>query len=79
MKKLITYYVVDPIMESIVGSFSAPSFDAAKSIFKKSVLENEKMKVYDNSLKVFTDEVPLEIPETFSEVVDYGFEVNLYE
>lgn len=79
MKTSIIYYVVDPIMESVVGSFSAPSEDAAKVVFKKSVLENDKMKSYGNSLKCFVEPITMQICESYSEIVDSCGEVNLYD
>lgn len=79
MKTSIIYYVVDPIMESVVGSFTAPSEEAAKVVFKKSVLENDKMKSYGNSLKCFVEPLTIQMAETYSEIIDSCGEVNLYD
>ena len=79
MKTLFSYYVVDPIMESIVGSFQAPSHAAAKAIFEKSVLDNEKFKVYGNTLKCFRAAWTFMVPETYSDINDDFIEEDFYE
>lgn len=78
MKTSRIYYVCDPIMESIIGSFAAPSLDAAKVIFKKSVIENEKFKSYDH-VDCYAEPQVFETAETYSEVVDACGKVDLYD
>lgn len=70
MQTLNCYYVIDPLAEKIIGNFVAISDEMAKFIFKKSILENEKLKSMYSQLHVYMAKDPIIEYETANEVFD---------
>ena len=69
MKTNYLYYVVDPISESIVGSFSAINDDMAKRIITKSFEVNKNLESIEDVYKVYRFPSPVTSSETYDEVV----------
>lgn len=70
MKSLKKYYVVDSVAQTIVGAFDAVSLDMAKLMFRKGILENDKLKDSVDQYAVYCDGNSFDVYETFDEVLD---------
>lgn len=76
MKVLCNFYIVDVVAESVVGGFQAPNLLLAKRIFSEMLENNEKLKKYPDSYVLRVDNSPVDVPETYEDVIGTTEEVK---